>query len=75
MNTRAPQMVTPKPWYESKSVWFNALTIASVVLVFLIQQQDAGLLPFVIDAKWIVFGQGAINLILRFVSGAPIVSK
>lgn len=62
----------PKPWYTSKTVWFNVLTMISVVLVFVIQQQDAGLLPFYIDPKWIVFGQGGINLVLRFVSGTPI---
>lgn len=65
----------PKPWYESKTVWFNVLTMISVVLVFLVQQQDAGLLPFYIDPKWIVFGQGGINLILRFMSRTPIGKK
>ncbi len=72
MNTRSPQMVIPKPWWESKMIWFNALTILGVILVFIAQQQDAGLLPFAVDAKWIVFLQGTINLALRFMTKTPV---
>lgn len=64
--------VEPKVWYESKVLWFNALTIIAVVIAFLMQQQAAGTLPFNLSPEWVVFIQAVINLILRFVTSAPV---
>lgn len=63
--------VTPKVWYESKVIWFNALTLVGLFLVLLVQMQDAGTLPFSIDPKWIIFIQAMVNFVLRFVTNAP----
>lgn len=70
-----PVVVTPKPWWESKTVWFNGLTMLVVFLALIMQMSDAGTLPFPVDPKWIVFLQAIINLILRFVTNAPVTAS
>lgn len=62
-----------KPWYTSKMVWFNILTIGGAVL-----SGVAGLLP-TIEAdltpeqyRYILFGFGAVNVVLRSITKGPI---
>lgn len=71
-NPTTPVLVTPKPWYTSKTIWVNGLTIAGAAMLFLIGAQTAGELPFVLDAKWVAFILGLINFGLRFITVAPI---
>lgn len=61
-----------KPFWESRTVWFNALTMVAALLVLLMEMSAAGTLPFSVDARWIVLGQAIINLVLRFVSNQPL---
>lgn len=67
-----PVAVTPKPWYTSKVLWVNGLTIAAALVLWLIDTQTAGELPFVLDAKWLAFILGALNFGLRLVTKEPV---
>lgn len=62
-----------KPWYKSKTVWFNILTIAGAVA------GGAGgflpaLGPVVSPAvyQWVLFGVGFVNVALRAITTGPI---
>ena len=61
-----------KPWYQSKTVWFNSI-MALVKLVTELQGTSLGHDPMMenIFISIVIFG----NLILRFLTGKPIVSK
>lgn len=70
------QTVKTKPWYMSKTIWWNVGTIVLAILGFLMVTQASGGLPFDIDGRWLVLISGIINIILRFVSPGPVtVSK
>jgi hypothetical protein len=59
-----------KKWYTSKMVWFNALTVLVGVVGYLagheVIQSNATLLA------GMVAGQGALNVVLRFLTWKPI---
>jgi hypothetical protein len=61
-----------KVWYQSKTIWINALVIAGVIAEFLLDQQQMGLLPFTLNPAWITMVLGIVNIILRFVSDRPV---
>ncbi len=65
-------VVTPKPWYESKMIWVNAITMAAALLMFLNTAQTAGELPFNLDSRWVIFILGLLNFILRWITVAPV---
>lgn len=66
------QTVTPKVWYTSKVLWFNALTLILAVIGFLMVTQSAGGLPFEVDPRWLIIISGVGNIILRFLTNAPV---
>lgn len=74
-DNQTPVVVTPKPWYESKTVWVNALTMAAALLMFLTASQEAGQLPFSLDSRWVIFILGLINFALRFMTNAPVTAS
>lgn len=65
-------VVEPKPWYASKTIIVNGLTIAAALIMFLISSMNAGELPFALDAKWTAFILGIINFALRWLTVAPV---
>lgn len=65
-------LVEVKPFWQSKTIWINALTILGAFLLFLMGSSEAGQLPFPLDLRWVVFIQGVINLALRFLTTAPV---
>lgn len=71
-DSQTPVVVTPKPWWESKTNWFNALTIAAAVLGFIIDMQTVAGLPFDIDPRWLAIGLGVTNIILRSRTNQPV---
>lgn len=62
-----PVLVTPAPWWSSKTLWVNALA-----MVALVAQNAFG---FVMDGEV----QGALlilaNLVLRLITKAPLVAR
>lgn len=71
--------VTSKPWWESKTMRFNALvgtlSLLGALAMFLLDSQRAGLLPFEIDVRWLLLAVGLINVIniwLRAQTNQPI---
>lgn len=70
-----PVVVTPKPFWQSKTIIFNAIVLILTVATFLLDQQRAGLLPFAIDEKWLMFiiaAAGGINVYLRAITTQPV---
>lgn len=65
-------MTDSKVWWQSKVIWVNALTIASVTVMFLTATQAQGGLPFSIDPRWLTIALGIINIALRFVTNQPV---
>ena len=61
-----------KYWWQSKTLWVNGLVILAALLVWLLDTQKAGGLPFVLDAKWVAFILGAVNFALRWVTDTPV---
>lgn len=58
----------PKVWYESRTIWINTLTVAAMILSFVVDTQMAGGLPFDVDPRWVVLALGVINILLRSVT-------
>ena len=58
-----------KPWYKSKTIWFNVLTVAGAVMA-----GTTGLLPTLqaeftpTTYNYLLFGFGVINVALRAVT-------
>lgn len=67
-----PVLVMPKPWYQSKTIWANGLTMAAALLMFLNTAQAAGELPFNLDSRWVIFALGLLNFGLRWITTAPV---
>lgn len=61
-----------KVWYQSKTIWINAITILLAILTLLLTQQANGGLPFNLDARWVILGLGVLNIVLRSVTDQPV---
>lgn len=55
---------TAKRWYQSKTVWVNALTLAASVVTAMQSQYG--------DVATLTAALAAVNLGLRFVTGSPV---
>lgn len=62
----------PKVWYESKTVWLNALTVIAAILAFIVDTQMAGGLPFDLDPRYIAIALGIVNIVLRAMTNQPL---
>lgn len=58
----------PKVWYESRTIWINTLTVAAMILSFVVDTQMADGLPFDVDPRWVVLALGVVNILLRSVT-------
>ena len=54
-----------KTWFKSKTLWFNVLTIAGMVV------QSMGDKNF-IDPQYVVIGAALINMLLRKLTNSPL---
>jgi hypothetical protein len=61
-----------KPWYASKTIWFNALTILCAVAAFYGWTPDQKLTGTV--AGMLVAASPIVNLVLRFMTKKAIVT-
>jgi hypothetical protein len=57
-----------KPFWESKTMWINILTVAAMILSFVVDTQMDGGLPLDLDPRWVAMALGIINIILRAVT-------
>lgn len=62
-----------KQWYKSKTVWVNALTLAGGCCAYLVDAQIVKDYPAIGDSLVIVLA--VANLLLRFMSAAPVTIK
>lgn len=60
--------MTPKPWYESKTLWVNALTLLVMVLGAVAQWPE-----FSAYTGQIAGALAIINMLLRFLTDRPVV--
>ncbi len=66
--TPTPELtITPKPWYESRTVWFN---IGGVVAQILAIVSGAVTDPKIISE--IAIAQSFVNILLRFLTSEPV---
>lgn len=62
-----------KKWYQSKTIWFNALAG-----LFLLLEQLTPAMQYLLGAEWMQVYSGAVlagNIILRFVTTQAITHK
>jgi hypothetical protein len=57
----------PKPWYQSKTIWTNIITLAIFVL-----GQLAVIPDFADVSKYLVLVVAVLNIILRAVTSQPL---
>lgn len=64
-----PEKKQAKPWYKSKTVWFNVATVVAAVLTGIESMLNV-LAPVVspVVMPWILFGVGLANLVLRTIT-------
>lgn len=62
--------MTPKPWYQSKVVWFNTLTFIVVIASFFGYTPNTEIVE--IATNLLIALAPVINLILRGVTKQPI---
>jgi hypothetical protein len=60
--------VETKIWYQSKVFWINILTVAAMILSFVLDTQMAGGLPWDLDPRFIALALGVVNIVLRSVT-------
>lgn len=59
----------PKPWWQSKTIWVNALTLAVLIIGVLVTQD--GVIPES-WLKWLAAVSAVVNVVLRFITEQPI---
>lgn len=62
-----------KPWYLSKTIWLNAITLLVGVLGYLIGHETVQDYPALVSV--FVAVQGGLNVLLRFVTVLPVSTK
>ncbi len=72
MNEHQTLTVEVKSPWESKTLWLNGLVILAALLVWLVDSQTSGALPFDLDARWLAFILSAVNFALRFATSQPV---
>lgn len=60
--------MTPKPWYTSKTLWVNALTLLVMILGTVAQWPE-----FAVYAPQIAGAVSLVNILLRFLTDRPVV--
>ena len=60
-------MTKSKQWWESKTIWINILTLVAMII-----SQITGWEDMKSYAPTLLIVSNAINLVLRFISTAPI---
>jgi hypothetical protein len=60
--------MTPKPWYTSKTLWVNALTLLVMILGTVAQWPE-----FSAYAAQIAGAVSVVNILLRFLTDRPVV--
>jgi hypothetical protein len=61
-------MNNTKPWYQSKTLYINALVIFLGILQVVAQH-------IVVDPEYLAIGTGIANFLLRFVTTTAIIPK
>jgi len=56
-----------KPWYQSKTVWINALTLAALIISTMMQWPE--LQQY---ATYLTYALAIVNLVLRFITNTQL---
>ena len=65
-------MTEAKPWYTSRTVWFNAIILILTVALYVLQGAMSGAISLPVSTEVLVFITGVVNLVLRFVTSQPL---
>lgn len=60
-------VVNTKPWYVSKTIWFNVITVIVSIIMLLSQMPD-----FAEYNKWFTLLVGIMNIVLRAITTTPV---
>lgn len=60
-----------KPWWESKTIWTNAIVV--VVAILMLATEQLNLSPETV--KILLFLAGALGIVLRAVTNQPLTTK
>lgn len=60
-----------KPWYESKTIWANAIIVIVAILTLATEQLD---LPAE-QVKVLLFLAGSLGIVLRFLTNQPVTTR
>jgi hypothetical protein len=77
-SSKTPVMVTPKAWYESKTIWVNAVTFVIALLGLLVGPEALGVIPDNLEEHWakgVLMLSAFLNVILRSLTGQPLSAK
>lgn len=74
MSEHKPVLVTPKPFWESRTVWVNTILMLAGLLAYVLRGIQMGEIssPFEVDAVTLSFWIGVLNLILRSLTTQPV---
>ena len=62
-----------KPWFKSKTIWFNSGIFFSALAAALIGEAQAGRLPTSVQGlTWLMVAHSALNILLRGVTTQPL---
>jgi len=69
--------MTPKPWYQSKTVWAQLITLAVAIASLFVEPlvlTQLGLPPVLADhyRAWLLMVIAVLNVLLRFVTSQPL---
>ena len=66
------RMQYAKAWWQSKTIWVNAITLLIGVVSFLAGQEFIADHPQI--ATWFAMVLGLLNIVLRFLTNQPVVA-
>ncbi len=75
MENETKVLVTPKKFYESKTIILNGVVLLISLVSWISESQGAGILPFRVEPELLATVLTALNLVLRLTTSQPIVAN
>lgn len=72
MNEHKFSVVEPKSWYESRTLWVNAIILIITVAVYVLEGITAGEIDIPLDPEVVVVFVTVANAVLRLLTRQPL---